>query len=717
MAAHQSVNEILQAGRASGKSEEFIRAEMLRKGYTVEDSNGAFAREALELHHASTMSARDLTPTSRVVSPHPVDWLLLLFLGVSIGGGLILYFHGSFIREATTDAIASLTGDGFSLSEAPFIPFTTVPTREVEGDAPGPTSNFGSTRVSSSYVPETSSSGSQQSPPSTTPEPVASSAQPTVTLSASSRAVAAGSAVTLTWTSSHTEKCRSSSGFSTGSATSGTAEVRPLLSTSYTVTCTGASGTAKASVFVRTSPFEAPAGSTEPIVAVSPGIPPPPGIPVTPTPTPAPAPPPTDASTVANAAALTAALAKAKGGETIALAPGNYGNVDIRGKAFSSPVTVVSSVGGDPAVFRSLTVVSSTNLSFSKIAVRYTPDMTTLPHSPVVRIENATNISFANGTIQGGFAVNGVPESSPTGDATGNVIGYPTGYAVNITRSTNTVIRNNDISRTDRGLIVGIGNEGLRILNNTIHNLRRTAIAGNPGNNSVIDGNEIHSISPWRFGQTPVGDHADFIAFWMDSTPVSNVRITNNFMHPGTGPKDILGMWVVGTSEAAAYTNVTIKNNVLIHNNLQSIMLTTVRDSSIEHNTLLRTGTNVKQAPAVFLRAGTKRIAVTDNLTQTIIDNSGSTGADAITKTGNVLIQRDDPAKAYYYSPTVVEEAENMRDPSAIYTFVASRLANATAFNVGSSFSLLAGVAAGSAHLPDVSGVLIAFLKSYLGFL
>jgi hypothetical protein len=71
---------------------------------------------------------------------------------------------------------------------------------------------------------------------------------PTVTISSNPTSIAAGSAATLTWSSSNATACAASGAWSGTQATSGTASVTPTASGSYsyTLTCTGAGGSAAA---------------------------------------------------------------------------------------------------------------------------------------------------------------------------------------------------------------------------------------------------------------------------------------------------------------------------------------------------------------------------------------------------------------------------------------------------------------------------------------
>lgn len=76
---------------------------------------------------------------------------------------------------------------------------------------------------------------------------------PTATLSANPVAVIAGNPSTLTWSSTNANSCTGTN-FSTGGATSGSVAVTPSSDTAYSVSCTGAGGTANAQASVAVTP-------------------------------------------------------------------------------------------------------------------------------------------------------------------------------------------------------------------------------------------------------------------------------------------------------------------------------------------------------------------------------------------------------------------------------------------------------------------------------
>src|SRR4051812_43023792 len=103
---------------------------------------------------------------------------------------------------------------------------------------------------------------------------------------------------------------------------------------------------------------------------------------------------------VDTAAELSSALDRAVSGDTIHVAAGHYGDVTIR-QTFSQDVTIVSSDPSHAATFHSLSINSSSGLTFDNIHVDFTPTSTTTSFSSAVKISNSDNITFKNGEIEG----------------------------------------------------------------------------------------------------------------------------------------------------------------------------------------------------------------------------------------------------------------------------------------------------------------------------
>lgn len=363
---------------------------------------------------------------------------------------------------------------------------------------------------------------------------------------------------------------------------------------------------------------------------------------------------------VSTSAQLTAALSVARGGDMIRLASGNYGDVSISGKIFASDVTITSKDPAHAATFNTLTVKGSSNIDFVGVDVEFKPTMATVSFSSAVMIDGSKGIEFTGGTVHGGPSVNGVAATSTTGDATGNVLGQPTGRGFTIQNSSDVTIEHTDLSAFDRGIVLVTSN-GVNITHNEIHDLRRSGIVG-AANDLKIEDNHMSSAHPWRWGQTN-GDHADFIALWTDKSAVSNVVIRNNIMEQGDGAP-ILGMWLAG-SAAAPFKNVVVDGNAVLGTDHQGIMLTWVVGGSLTDNTLVKSAGGT-EAPGILIRDGTTGLETHGNYSAFLQDKSGGTNAIH----DNVLVQDSNLKAAGYTGATLLNSVAAMTDAEAIYAAV-----------------------------------------------
>ena len=70
---------------------------------------------------------------------------------------------------------------------------------------------------------------------------------------------------------------------------------------------------------------------------------------------------------VSNASGLNSALGKAKGGDVIKLAGGNYGTVNLFNKTYSGNVTITSASDAKQAVFTKLKLKGTSNVTVDNV--------------------------------------------------------------------------------------------------------------------------------------------------------------------------------------------------------------------------------------------------------------------------------------------------------------------------------------------------------------
>lgn len=348
-----------------------------------------------------------------------------------------------------------------------------------------------------------------------------------------------------------------------------------------------------------------------------------------------------EAATVkATPATLEVAIRQAGPGDTIYLAPGEYGNAGVGRRR--TPLTLVSADPANPAIFRTFTVSESSDVTVENIVVNFTPDAKTVSWSCTVNIEESQNVSFLKSRVTGGPAVSGVEMTAKGTDRTDNVIGIPTGRGVCISSSQGVTVADNEVSKFHRGFVMNRVSKVI-LRHNDVHDMRTTAIVGSEVSDLLIEGNHLHDAHPWRWGETPAGDHADFLALWSNpnqKTPNARVSVIGNRFEQADG-KDILGMWFEG-KEAAPFTDAVIAKNVFLIANLQGILLWHTQGARIEQNIMRRVGDNPKQSPGILLRDGVTGVTMSNNTLNLIDDNSGGKNRQDHNQFTNKLIKPDE---------------------------------------------------------------------------
>lgn len=319
-------------------------------------------------------------------------------------------------------------------------------------------------------------------------------------------------------------------------------------------------------------------------------------------------------------------------GDTISLA-GAFGDLQIRDRACVAPITLRQASGS----VRSVTVYRASGVVLDGLDAVLTPDGRTTSSTPAVSVNTSSDVVLRNSRIRCGLAVNGVAEDALARDATDNVLGRPTGTGVSVYRSQRVTVERNDVSDCDRG--IGIGGTDITVIGNRVHDLRRTSVLGAGLNNVLIQGNRLGPSRPWNWGRTPLGDHADCMAFWTDPTSQTGsskaVRIVGNLCDLTDGGP-ILGLWLQGQYGALGFDAPEITGNTFLMKNAQGITCKGCIGPKISRNTLLQSGGGPKDAPQIMWFSGTVNGLADVNTTAAVSDLSGSKGPLANTAKGTI---------------------------------------------------------------------------------
>ena len=285
---------------------------------------------------------------------------------------------------------------------------------------------------------------------------------------------------------------------------------------------------------------------------------------------------------VSGAAQLAAAINGAHAGDTLLLAPGDYGTLNLDGNRtpslkFASDVTIASADPGRPAMFTDVTVWGVNNLNFENIDFTAVNGRTS---GEMILITQSRGITINNSDLVG----------SQYGGATNGV---------RVTVSSDVQISNSEIS--DFYFAGGFTNtDNLRILNNDIHGIDFDGLRLGQVTNTLIQGNRLHD-----FDGTADGGHRDMVQFWTQATtaPSANVTIRDNDLLVGDG-RSIQALFIYneavlgGAGENMFYRNFLIENNHIEGNHPHGITMGEAIGVVIRNNTVVRDRTIPTSCPA-----------------------------------------------------------------------------------------------------------------------
>jgi len=214
---------------------------------------------------------------------------------------------------------------------------------------------------------------------------------------------------------------------------------------------------------------------------------------------------------VSDSAGLSSALNAAQGGDTIRLAAGNYGELDVDGKNFNADVTITSADPNNPATLGRVHVENSSNVVFDRLQFEFSTN--TIGKTVILfRTDDASNITLSNSLIQGAQ------------DSGGFGLGVGVGIGGG---SENVVILNNEITSVHYGIATG-GATGTQVVGNEIHNFSADGIQMISVKDMLIEGNFMHTaLKP-----PSSGVHQDFIQLFSraNSNITEGLTIRNNIL-------------------------------------------------------------------------------------------------------------------------------------------------------------------------------------------
>ncbi|WP_425082416.1 right-handed parallel beta-helix repeat-containing protein [Ruegeria arenilitoris] len=354
-------------------------------------------------------------------------------------------------------------------------------------------------------------------------------------------------------------------------------------------------------------------------------------------------------TTVTNAAELKQALASATGGETILLAPGDYGGLNLRDAKYGSNVTIKSADPNDMASFSQMSVTNSSNVTFDTVLFDYTYKSGDYNFQSPFGVYGSSNVTFKDSIFDGDVA-------RGTGTSIDGT-GYGTG--LNILNSNNVNVVGSEFKEWWKGLIAA-KSDTVSVTQSDIHTIRSDGLVFDGVDNILVEQNYIHDFG----GAAGSGDHRDMIQIQRAyGSGSDNITIRDNVFDMGNGDY-AQTIWMGGDGKSFSdpnviHHNVLIEGNMIYNGHVNGIAIHAVDGLVISKNTILhvdeKTLTGGVEIPAINVLSG-KNVTIEQNITSQIIGYNGQSGW---TINDNVLLQPGEYDQAFDYFATAQSDGYN----------------------------------------------------------
>ncbi|MFZ7094515.1 right-handed parallel beta-helix repeat-containing protein, partial [Primorskyibacter sp. 2E233] len=311
---------------------------------------------------------------------------------------------------------------------------------------------------------------------------------------------------------------------------------------------------------------------------------------------------------VSTRAQLLSALDSAKGGETIVLANGDYGSLNIDNKAYSSQVTITSATPLG-ATFDNIGVSNSSNISID--AVHVDNSNNGAASTPLVSIDSGSHdVEFVNSEVNG--------------KVDGTYTGF---YGIYANDTSNVTFANNYVHDVKNGGVF-YNSTSLVISGNTVDYIGEDSFKFISVHGVLIENN-----TGARFVYPSSTAHCDFVQFQGGDS--SDIVIRGNVSLPGnSGGATAQGIFM----DDAHYTNVLIENNIIVTGMMRGISVSSGTNVVARYNTVLDVEGIGSKATKVMV-AGSSY----GNIMGTYPEDK-ELGAG-----NNLVIQQSDAGGAWYY--------------------------------------------------------------------
>ncbi|WP_210528777.1 right-handed parallel beta-helix repeat-containing protein [Rubellimicrobium arenae] len=284
---------------------------------------------------------------------------------------------------------------------------------------------------------------------------------------------------------------------------------------------------------------------------------------------------------------LAGALEAAKDGGVLRLAGGDWGGLSLQKTSWpdGQPLVLTAADPSDPPRFSSMGLSGVHNVVLDGILFDYTFTPGDARHYRPFRISGSEGIVVRNGVFDGDVA----QDDDPSLD------GFPAGFGLSVTGSSDVTLEDNIIRGFARGLLVS-RSRGITIQRNDVHDIRSDGMDFAQVQQVLIQGNHIHDFARSATSK----DHADMIQFWTNRTdaPSEDIQIRGNLLNSGRGlftQSIFMRNEQVDRGRAGPemfYRNVTIEGNFILNAHLHGITVGQATGLSILNNTVVQNPTS-----------------------------------------------------------------------------------------------------------------------------
>lgn len=326
--------------------------------------------------------------------------------------------------------------------------------------------------------------------------------------------------------------------------------------------------------------------------------------------------------TVSTTDQLTTALSRARGGETILIAPGEYGLVHVSRRQFPTRVRLAAQDARRPPKFPRIRIEDSSGVELSNLAVGDNLTPVNGKSFALIDIRGSNNVSVQSCTVKGVFEP-GTTLSSDSGIGATNSQNISITncdvsvcrFGIGATRSSNVTISGNRITR--------ITDDGMRILQIE---------------NGLISSNRIENF------QRRFDTHCDALQVFTSSSvgPCKSVVIRDNIISPGQGGDGTQGIFI-RSETGALHENISIINNLVLVHQWHAISLSNTAGGIIRNNTAIAPADVVdprngsRRTPWIHVGTDSRDVLVERNISNNFTIRAG---AQRIQHRENVQIHR-----------------------------------------------------------------------------